>query len=388
MKTPLFTSQQFLDAAGLNAAAGIASGNVAATVSGLSLPGLIHPEAISLTYSGLAVTVAAPMPFQVMFGTGQVAGASGIITNQISSSYNVSFSGVVPGSGSVTAYLVASAASISSGAYQVVGPPPGHPDYNPVFAATTAYATTIDSLNFTPTLTAPDGFSTFEIGRATISAAATGVTLSTIYQQRAQVSFARQILQVSGAVAITPGTHGGKILEFIGAGTGTLPPVALSNGLGYTFNSQTSGLVTIQSTGGESIYGGGAAGTAVTSFLVNQYSLISIVGIIGGWQVTGISQSAAGGSVLGLTYGGVVSGTFNAAANTRYQVDCTTVSGKAVQPVSPNQGEVYQFEKYGTNLFTIELSGKNYRGIASNPVTSSEGIECMTYTTSGRGYID
>jgi hypothetical protein len=320
-QNPNYTAYEFLSAAALNAAAGVVSGSLAQIVSGVSAPGLVHPEVVGLTASGLVVTVTAPLPFQTLFGSGVLASASGVTTGVTSSTYSVNFSGVVPVSGAaVTAYLLASYASILEGAYQVVGPPQGHPDYNPLFVPATAYASQLDTIALAASLTAPDNVTTFELARCTLASGATGVgSLSTAYQQRASALPATQGLQVSGAITLTPAAHGGKTLVFVGSGTATLWPAASGNGLGVTFVSTTSGTVAVQTTGADLIYGsasyGGSGG--VSGITVAQGSQIELGSLYGIWQTQSLSPNAKGSvtpssnqTYVAAVSGAVVSGNY------------------------------------------------------------------------------
>ena len=141
---------------------------------------------VSLSYTGTnVVNVSAPLPFRVLFGSGVLASANGTVNGQQSSNASVDFSSVIPTSGTVTAYMVASASTVQQGAYQVVGPPVGHPDYNANFNPYTAYNETQDTLLFTATTTVPDNVTYMEVCRVTLTAGQTQITaanVSTAYQ--------------------------------------------------------------------------------------------------------------------------------------------------------------------------------------------------------------
>jgi hypothetical protein len=318
-QTPNYAQYEFLSAATLNAAAGAVSGSLAQIVSGVSAPGLIHPEVLGLAASGLTVTVTAPLPFQTLFGSGIVSSASGVTTGSTSSTYSVNFSGAVPASGSpVTVYLLASYASILEGAYQVVGPPPGHPDYNPLFIPVTAYTSQVDTIAMAASTMAPDNVATFEIARCTLASGATGVgSLSTAYQQRASTLPAIQGVLLSGLATLTPATHGNKTIVFTGSGTATLWPAASGNGLGVTFISTTSGAVTVLASGSDLIYGTTSYGgsTGVSGFTISQGSQVVLESLFGIWQTRSLSPNASGSvtpssnqTYVAAVSGGVTSG--------------------------------------------------------------------------------
>lgn len=176
MDQPLFSDSQFLDQNALNAAFGLGYTSAQQVTDLTNSPGLINPASLTITPSALNITVAAPAPFAVLFGSGALAGAHGTANGADTSTYTVSMSALVPTTGSVTAYVVASFTQIQETPYEVVGPPAGHPDYNPSFAAYTAYAETRDSLAIVGTLTDPDNLTTFELCRTTLTAAQTSIT--------------------------------------------------------------------------------------------------------------------------------------------------------------------------------------------------------------------
>jgi len=305
MQTANFAQYEYLNAATLNAAAGAVSGSFAQTASGALRPGLIHPESVGITTSGLIATVQAPLPFQVLFGSGVLAAASGTVSGATSSTYTVNFSGTVPSSGAaVTAYLLASYAMIQENPYTVPGPPPGHPDYNPQFVPYTAYALNVDSLAMTASTTAPDNQTTFEIGRYTLASGASTLTaINTTYQQRASTTRATQTVQASGSLILSVLTHGGKTIQFSASGTATLPAVASANGVSFTVNP-TSGAVSLVASGSDLIYGTpGNYSSGISSLSIQQGALVTVQGVLGLWQITAASPNqsvtCSGSTIVG-----------------------------------------------------------------------------------------
>lgn len=386
MQTPNFGQYQFLDAAAFNTAMAMLSANVNGTVSGVAYPGLIHPEAVSLTPAGLAVTVQAPLPFQVMFGDGHVAAASGTVTNTVTSTYNVSFSGVVPVSGTATAYLLVSGVNIGLVPVQVVGPQQGHPDYNPNFIPYTLYTETANSVNFIVTTTPADGYNTFEVARTTLAAAATGVSLSTIYQQRSSSYNSTQIVQASGAVPVTAAAHGGRVLEFTAAGTATLPLAATSNGVVYTFTTQYSGTNTIQVTAPDIGYG--LTNTTWTSFSITQGQSVALASIAGFWQVLAGSPNLVSTGALGLSDGGLQSAPFTAANGFIYDVDNTagTFTWNAPLSGTVSRGSTFAINNIGNNGTTINWGGLNFQGDPANSFFAINGLIIFRYGVASEGW--
>jgi hypothetical protein len=153
-------------------------------------PGVVQPSALAFTFNGnLTVTLNAPPPFKCLFGTGAYAGAHGITDGTDSSTYpNISFSGLVPGSGSVTAYIVGQYASVQLDPVVIIGPPPGHPDYSPSFLPYTAYTRIQDTINIIATTVAPDNLTSIELARTTLTAGQTQITtVNTSHQVLATV---------------------------------------------------------------------------------------------------------------------------------------------------------------------------------------------------------
>lgn len=284
MNTPQYSLFEFLNAGGFNAASQAVSGDFAALASGISIPGLIHPDSATATPTALVVNVAAPLPFQILFGSGVLASAHGTVTGQDTQSYAVNFAGVVPASGSVTAYLIASYQQIQQGAYQVVGPPVGHPDYNPNFQPYIAYATLVDSMALSASITPPDNSTTFELGRCTLAAGATGVgAIDPTYQMRRSAFNTTQVIQVSGNTALT-GAYAGKVVQVTAPATLTLPPVATSTGQMYGVSALVSGVALQPAAGG--IFGAYSASvTGVSSIVLAQGSSVMVHAQDGVWQV-------------------------------------------------------------------------------------------------------
>lgn len=299
METPNYSSKQYIDAPSLNNAFGAVSGSLALLAGTFGFQGgLIHPDSLSLTPSGLAISVTAPAPFGVLFpqssGAAIIAQAHGTVQGQDTQSYSATFSGLVPASGSITAYLVATYAQIYQSATQIPGPPPGHPDYNPNFQPYTAYTLLTDSLAIATTSGVPDNVATFELARTTLSAGATGIVLSTAYQARAQSLPVAQTLQVSGIFNVALG-NAGRVHQFTASGAASLPAAASANGLLFSFAANVSG-VTLQTIGADLIYGfytGPSSGVA--SVPVPQGASIRVGSLDGLWQVldgTGLPTSS------------------------------------------------------------------------------------------------
>ncbi len=212
----------------MNAAETLTRDSLLDITGNLHTPGLINASALSFSYSGLTITVAAPLPFYSLFSDGTLASANGTTDGSTSSSATVDFSSLVPSTGSITAYLVATSGSVAQGAYIISGPPVGHPDFSPSFQPYTAYSEQQDTLIFSATLTAPDNETTLFIASTVLSAGQTVITSSsTVGQVRAGAILSQngEVLAAdlgSGAAASNVGTLGGSLV-------GTLPNPTLAS---------------------------------------------------------------------------------------------------------------------------------------------------------------
>lgn len=383
MQTPFYSPFQFIDAAGANFAAGTVSGNLGSVVSGLTSPGLINSSTVGLVYTGLGVAISAPPPFSVLFGNGSLSAASGTVTNAFSTNYAVNVSGLVPASGSVVAYLNVNQVQIQSGPYQVLGPPPGHPDYVPTFVPYTSYTTTNDSLNFTVGLTPPDDYTTFEFGRATLSTGATGVAFSGSFQKAAAPRNNLHIIQVStGSINITQQMHAGKCLQFTVSGTATLPDVTTVNGMKVEISgsSALAGTVTIQTTSSQAI-NGWTANSSVTNFAIGAGASVYIEAQDGAWQVTGFSPSLASSSFLGLADGGNKTGAFSALVGFLYYANNVAGTYLINAPTTGIvRGAAWGIVNIGVNTVTINWGGNNFAGDPTNSTFFPEGIVVWTWS--------
>lgn len=204
MDTPEFTDGQFVNGSLLNTAFGSVMADFGIVGSDLHTSGLVSPSSLTITPSGLNVTVSAPSPFAVLFSSGFVVGAHGTTAGADTSSYTVNLASLVPGSGSVTAYIVARYTQIGENLVTVVGPPPGQPDYNPNFNPFEFYSTQRDSLTIVATTTAPDNATSFELCRIALTAGQNSITSGQI--DKSHWHYASSILNPTG---VTPGTYTG-----------------------------------------------------------------------------------------------------------------------------------------------------------------------------------
>lgn len=382
MQNPYYSPFQFIDAAGANFAAASVSGNLNSVVSGFFRAGFINAQTVGITYSGLQATISAPLPFQALFGDGSVAAASGTTTNAVSTSYTVNVSGLVPGSGSTTAYLSVAKASIQLNPYQVLGPPPGHPDYVPTFVPYTSYLTTHDSLNFVVGTTAPDNFTTLEFGRATLAAGATGVTFSGQYQPNASTQGSFNVVTCSGAITVSQSIHAGKVLQFTANGSIALPDVNTVNGLRVevTNISSASGTITFTASGSQNIYGWSNTG-AVSTFGLSWGNSVIVEAQNGTWLVNGFSPALASTSFWGLLDGGTKTSDFSALNGFLYYCDQSAGAFTLHAPTSGVvRGSTFGLVNIGNNTMTIDWGSLVFQGDSTPTIVFPQGIVAFAYS--------
>src|SRR5690349_12772955 len=141
MDSPIFIDGEFVNADLLNSAVQKLLSDIGQIGNTLHTPGLLDPSALTFTPSGMTVTINAPDPFAVLFGTGYVVDAHGTVDGADTTQYSVNLAPLVPGTGTRLVYVVASYLTIGEDLTTVVGPPPGHPDYNPKFQPFEFYTT-------------------------------------------------------------------------------------------------------------------------------------------------------------------------------------------------------------------------------------------------------
>lgn len=199
---------QFVNASSMNTAEDLTEQSLALAINGLHTPGLFN-TASSQSISGLVFTITLNSPFGIAFGNGILAEPFGTVDGALSSTYVTDFSSLIPVSGSVTAYLIATHLRIGYSAAEIVGPPVGHPDYDPAFAPFISYTETVDSLALAATLTPADDYNTFEICRFTLIAGQTVLNSADFgHQRRAGAMLSRNGEVLSADLAVTGVTAG------------------------------------------------------------------------------------------------------------------------------------------------------------------------------------
>lgn len=287
MKRAQFSQNQYVDQGILNTAESLTASGLTMLASGFVQAGLVRPDAMLLAFSGLAASATLARPFGVLFGNGTFADAHGTVTGSDTQVYPVSFASLVPASGSITAYMVASLSTIQQDAYTVIGPPVGHPDYNPGFVPYTAYNTNVDTLSISATSGVPDNITTFELARFTLAAGATGLAASTVYQRRATSPLQSQVIPVSGIYTVAI-VDAGRTHQFTASGSAVLPLASGANGLIFPFANASPDAVTIQVVGGGAVYGPYLTGTSgVTGISMQPGDACIIAGEFNRWQLLG-----------------------------------------------------------------------------------------------------
>lgn len=295
MKVPLFSENEFVDAAGvggLNAAFGTVSGSVASIGMGVwAAPGLLSPESMGLTFAGMVGSATLPSPWAIVTTGGISVHAHGTQTGQDTNAYSVNFASLVPGSGTVTAFLAATITQIQQNPFPLTGPPQGHPSFNPNFVPSVAYATTVYSVALSAVTGGIDNTSTFELARTTLTAGQVTVSgYSTLGWQRAALFSPRPAGVLASGGALTLAQAPLTILSGVSGLTSTLPSAASGGGLSYQLvNPSASTVWTVAAAGTNTIAGG--TGTPVASMGIPPYGAVSLWGnaASGVWEISAVN---------------------------------------------------------------------------------------------------
>jgi hypothetical protein len=211
MQAPLFVDGQFVDGTLLNGAMSMLMNNYEFIGSELHTPGLLSPTSmvfIAGSPSALQVTINLPSPFAVLFADGALVNANGIVSGATTTAYAVNLASLVPASGTATVYILASYGQIGEQQTQVIGPPEGHPDYDPTFAPFNWYLEGLDTLVITAGTTAADNETTFELCRLSLAAGQTTINQSSIITSNWK--YASAVLSPTG---VTAGTYAGATVQ-------------------------------------------------------------------------------------------------------------------------------------------------------------------------------
>jgi hypothetical protein len=178
MKYPVFFPNQYVDQNLLNNSIGVVMDSIYdIAAAAQSTAGLLNASSLAFTTNNsLTVSLSAPKPFYIVFPNGTIVSANGTTDGASSSTYSLDFTSYVPASGSQTVYIIASSTTIGQSSTLIYGPPLGDPNYSISYTPQYQYLTTQYSLSISPSLTAPDNSTTFELGRVTLSAGQTAIT--------------------------------------------------------------------------------------------------------------------------------------------------------------------------------------------------------------------
>jgi hypothetical protein len=259
VKYPNFTDPQFLDAAapgGLNPAMSLIAASFGAIGSGVwAAPGLLAPDAMVVTFSGMTANVSLPSPWGVVTSGGIRVHAHGTQTGQDTQAYTVNFTSLIPSTGSLTAYLAATITTINQTAFPVPGPPPGQPAYDPLYVPSVGYASNTYTVALSAVTGGIDNISTFELFRTTLSASQTGlVSVSPVGQMRAPDRRAWPPSYQTSGGALVASQAQQVIFPLYPSLTFTLPLASGAGGLAFGFSNPTTGTCTIAAAGSDGLY--------------------------------------------------------------------------------------------------------------------------------------
>lgn len=295
MNTPNFTDPQFVDAAGvggLNTAFGSVSGTLSVIGSDIwAVPGLIAPEAMTLSFSGMVATVGLPAPWGLVTSGGTVVQAHGTQTGQNTTTYSVNFAGSVPATGTANVWLAATPTQIQQNPFPIPGPPPGHPSYNPNYLPTVGYATLVDSVSLSVSGAAPNNTAAFNLFRTTLTAGQTSIaTVTTGGQVRAGDRKSWPLATTNGG-NLTIALAQNVLLPSSGGITSTLPPTSGATGLMYTFVNPMTGIWTIAAAGTDRIAGMNLAALSSQNIPASGSMTVMCDSSFGQWEVVAFSPS-------------------------------------------------------------------------------------------------
>src|SRR4051812_21362635 len=293
MRVANWTNPQFVDAtsiSGLNAAFALVSGTVSSVGSGVwALPGLLSPQAMGLTFSGMVGSVSLASPWGLVNASGVVVRAHGAQTGQDTTSYTVDFSTLVPATGTVTAYLNATVTTIQQNAFPLTGPPQGHPSYNPNFVPTIAYASIAYTVSLAASTGVADNLSTFELARTTLTPSQNTINTFSVQGWRRASPYTpvpAGVLASGGSLTLAQ-TQQVLLPGAVGM-TSTLPAAVSGGGLYVNMvNPSTTSSWTVAAPAGTTIAGAGS-GTAVSSVGIPPLGAMTVWGnaASGVWEIT------------------------------------------------------------------------------------------------------
>ena len=263
------------------------------------IPGVIAPGHLTFGFNGnLTVTVTpdntGTNPFRCLFSSGAIPAGHGITTGVDSDIYSVNFAGLVPGIGSVTAYIVAQYAQVLLDSTVILGAPPGHPDYSANFVPYVGYTRLQDTLNIFATTTPPDNQTTMELARTTLTAGQTSiVTVDTSNQRIAALNINSGAFGIAGDVT---GTLANTIVQRSSAAT------FFANAINAAGNIQGASANIL---GNETI-GGNLTLPSPSGTIQAGGDIISFNSLIALGQIFGANASAANAATMLQQFGGKV----------------------------------------------------------------------------------
>ena len=369
MQIPNFSQDQFLNAPTLNTSMGYIKNSLETSNKTFYTPGLLYSQDLIYTFNNsLTVSLNASPPFAVVDANGILSQALGTINGTTSSVYSLDFSSFVPSSGSVTVYITATTFSLSLQPYQVIGPPIGHPDYNPAFAPYTAYGETVDSLSITLSTTAPNNQTVFELGRVVLTSGQTAVTsVTTSYQVNCELYIsAIDIQPVQNAIQIGQTTSTNQAVI-----AGVIPSGMSNNLIQFLVNGSNVFIVdvdgNITSAGNLTINGSINSGAITASGLITANDGIDVAGgTLTIPNATGPDQPPALGQFLGPMENGSRLGSLSV----------STTYTESVSFAAPSAGYVWGQAR-------LILSNASASGIALSAIINGTTVGSDTTTMPG-----
>lgn len=395
MRLATYTNGQYLDQNAMNLVSLDSQNGIQQAARVWALPGLIHPQDLVWSVSGMIVTVSCPDSFAIQIASGVIAGGVGS-TSTSGSTYAVDLAGAMPANGTATVYILAEYQSIQQTPTTIVGPPQANPAFNANYSPSTWYQETVDSISISGSLAQADNLTSFELARVELTAGEASISI-------ADLNFANQSLStrispaqysyLSGNADLTVQNAGVVITPEYNGIVFTLPPVAESAGYPFYFHGGSglgAGYAMVQSDGADLINGliGTVAYANPTSIYLLQNMSVALRSDGEAWQVfeavgalpdvaigvqstsAGVASGYAGSAVLSFAVPGP--GTLIAwgSRNLEYQ---STVAGSAILyingvTVASDDTELSTSHQGDTVVSgAMTVTAEYYTGILSTP---------------------
>ncbi len=242
MRRANYGNGQFVDQFVFQTSSDLGRTSLSTFLSGAYRPGILNASQLTVAPSGSSpvLTLTAAPGFAVLFGNGIYGELAGTANGVNNNSITLDFTSFIPTTGTATVYVSATTQPLNTNAANVVGPPLGHPDYNPNFSPYVLYSQIWDTLliQVLSSNTTIDNVAVVELFRVVLSPGMVTIPASSINYSYRPI-----------AVPLAFNAQNG------------LPPTSISlgnNNVGFTFLGQPQTGLFSTTTGSLSLYAGGS----------------------------------------------------------------------------------------------------------------------------------